>query len=111
MAPMAHHDPSEASAARGSTTMTPRPRGAFDLGAFAIDELRPMRVVVIGAGCSGILAGVRVPQRLRNVELAIYEKMAGVGGTWSVSFLTLDDYGSLKHRVVIYVREQVSSKA
>lgn len=28
-------------------------------GAFSIDEYRPMRVAVIGAGASGILAGIR----------------------------------------------------
>lgn len=41
-----------------------------------------MRVVVIGAGFSGIYCGVRIPQRLRNVELCIYEKNADVGGAW-----------------------------
>ncbi|KAF8583198.1 FAD/NAD(P)-binding domain-containing protein [Ramaria rubella] len=49
---------------------------------FAINDLRPMRVVVIGAGFSGIIAGIRIPQRLRNVELVIYERHSGVGGTW-----------------------------
>ncbi|KAF8498886.1 FAD/NAD(P)-binding domain-containing protein [Gautieria morchelliformis] len=56
--------------------------GGFELGRFAIDELRPLRVVVIGAGYSGIIAGLRVPQRIPNVELVIYEKLAGVGGVW-----------------------------
>jgi cation diffusion facilitator CzcD-associated flavoprotein CzcO len=26
--------------------------------------------------------GIRIPERLRNVDLVIYEKNAGVGGTW-----------------------------
>ncbi|KAI0714205.1 FAD/NAD-P-binding domain-containing protein [Cerioporus squamosus] len=56
--------------------------GHFPLGDFAIDEYRPIRVVVIGAGISGIVAGVRFPQKVPNVELAIYEKDDGVGGTW-----------------------------
>lgn len=47
-----------------------------------IENLRPMRVVVIGAGFSGIYCGVRIPQRLRNIDLCIYDKNAGVGGTW-----------------------------
>lgn len=47
-----------------------------------VENFRPMRVVVIGAGYSGIYCGVRIPERLRNVELCIYEKNAGVGGTW-----------------------------
>lgn len=61
-----------------------------------------MKVIVIGAGFGGITAGIRHvmhtvsplqrgyshlgPRRFRqkipNVELAIYEKGAGVGGTW-----------------------------
>ena len=31
----------------------------FKLGTFCIDEDRPMKVVVIGAGFSGIVAGIR----------------------------------------------------
>ncbi|KDQ51118.1 hypothetical protein JAAARDRAFT_140775 [Jaapia argillacea MUCL 33604] len=41
-----------------------------------------MKVVVIGAGFSGIAAGIRFPQRVPNLELTIYDKNAGVGGTW-----------------------------
>lgn len=48
----------------------------------AIENFRPMSVIVIGAGFSGIYCGVRIPERLRNVKLTIYEKNAGVGGTW-----------------------------
>ena len=33
--------------------------GTFKLGDFAVDEYRPIRVIVIGAGFSGILAGIR----------------------------------------------------
>lgn len=47
-----------------------------------VENLRPMRVIVIGAGYSGIYCGIRIPQKLRNVELCIYDKNAGVGGTW-----------------------------
>ena len=65
------------------------PNKTFQLGSFAVDECRPMRVVVVGAGYSGIVAGVRIPQRLSNIELVIYEKLGGVGGVWSVSFHVL----------------------
>ncbi|GBE88396.1 Putative sterigmatocystin biosynthesis monooxygenase [Sparassis crispa] len=54
----------------------------FKLGTFSIDEYRPIKVVVIGAGFSGIAAGIRFPQRLQNLDLTIYDKNAGVGGTW-----------------------------
>lgn len=54
----------------------------YSLPNFAIDEHRPLRVVVIGAGFSGIIAGIRIPQKLKNIDLTIYDKHAGVGGTW-----------------------------
>jgi cation diffusion facilitator CzcD-associated flavoprotein CzcO len=46
------------------------------------ENFRPLRVIVIGAGYSGIYCGIRIPEKLRNVELVIYEKNEGVGGTW-----------------------------
>lgn len=47
-----------------------------------LDGHRPMKVRVIGAGYCGIYLGIRIPQRLRNIDLRIYEKNEGVGGTW-----------------------------
>ncbi|ETW86437.1 hypothetical protein HETIRDRAFT_377052 [Heterobasidion irregulare TC 32-1] len=41
-----------------------------------------MKVVCIGAGFSGITAGIRFSQRVPNIDLKIYDKAAGVGGTW-----------------------------
>ncbi|CCL98306.1 uncharacterized protein FIBRA_00300 [Fibroporia radiculosa] len=52
----------------------------FKLGGFSIDEYRPIRVVVIGAGFSGIIAGIR--HKIPNINLTIYDKNAGIGGTW-----------------------------
>ncbi|KAF1997751.1 FAD/NAD(P)-binding domain-containing protein [Amniculicola lignicola CBS 123094] len=46
------------------------------------DYARKLRVIVVGAGYSGIYCGIRIPERLRNVELVIYEKNKGVGGAW-----------------------------
>ncbi|OAL32210.1 hypothetical protein AYO20_07978 [Fonsecaea nubica] len=48
----------------------------------AIDEPRPLKVIYIGAGVSGICAAIQFPRFLPTVELAIYEKNADVGGTW-----------------------------
>lgn len=48
----------------------------------AVENLRPLKVRVIGAGYSGIYLGIRIPQRLRNVDLQIYEKNEGIGGAW-----------------------------
>lgn len=47
-----------------------------------VENQRPLRVIVIGAGYSGIYLGIRLPERLRNCEIVIYEKNAGMGGTW-----------------------------
>jgi ribulose 1,5-bisphosphate synthetase/thiazole synthase len=57
-------------------------RTPFKLNDSPIENQRPLKVIVIGAGYSGIYCGIRIPERLRNVELVIYEKNAGVGGTW-----------------------------
>jgi cation diffusion facilitator CzcD-associated flavoprotein CzcO len=47
-----------------------------------IENLRRLKVRVIGAGYSGIYLGIRIPQRLRNIDLQIYDKNDGIGGTW-----------------------------
>ncbi|KAH9909553.1 flavin-binding monooxygenase [Xylariomycetidae sp. FL2044] len=57
----------------------------FILKEAPLDGHRPIKVRVIGAGYSGIYLGVRIPQRIRNVDLQIYEKNEGVGGTWWVN--------------------------
>ncbi|KAI0644767.1 FAD/NAD-P-binding domain-containing protein [Trametes meyenii] len=54
----------------------------YALGDFCVDEYKPIKVIVVGAGFSGITAGIRFPQKIPNVQLSIYEKSAGVGGTW-----------------------------
>ncbi|KAI8717009.1 hypothetical protein NCS52_00996100 [Fusarium sp. LHS14.1] len=48
----------------------------------AIDQPRPIKVICIGAGFSGILTAIRFPQRIPNLELTIYEKNDDIGGTW-----------------------------
>lgn len=50
----------------------------------SIDDLRTMRVVVIGCGYSGVIAGIRFPEHVQNLELVIYEAQSDVGGTWYV---------------------------
>ncbi|KAK5461406.1 hypothetical protein LTS15_003469 [Exophiala xenobiotica] len=47
-----------------------------------IDDYRPLRVIVVGAGISGIIASIRLPQRIPNLSLQVYEKNADIGGTW-----------------------------
>ena len=48
----------------------------------SIDENRPLRVVVIGSGISGIMASVRFRQRVPNLDVCVYERNEDVGGTW-----------------------------
>lgn len=47
-----------------------------------IDEPRRLKVICIGAGISGIIAGIRFPQMVQNLDFVIYEKNPDVGGTW-----------------------------
>ncbi|ROW14210.1 hypothetical protein VPNG_04322 [Cytospora leucostoma] len=47
-----------------------------------LDEPRKLRVVVIGGGLAGILAGVLLPEKVPGIELVIYEKNPDFGGTW-----------------------------
>ncbi|KAL3489545.1 hypothetical protein BJX62DRAFT_238945 [Aspergillus germanicus] len=57
-------------------------RPAFQLEEHPIDQVRPIKVGVIGAGLSGITAGVLLPAKLPGLDLRIYDKNADVGGTW-----------------------------
>ncbi|KAG0652128.1 sterigmatocystin biosynthesis monooxygenase stcW [Hyphodiscus hymeniophilus] len=43
---------------------------------------RPLRVVHIGAGASGICLAKFLPEALNNVSLTCYDKNGDVGGTW-----------------------------
>ncbi|KAL6355855.1 hypothetical protein LRP88_09438 [Fusarium phalaenopsidis] len=47
-----------------------------------IHQPRPMRVICIGAGISGIAAAYKAQRDLINTEFIIYEKDEDVGGTW-----------------------------
>ncbi|KAJ9422326.1 hypothetical protein QL093DRAFT_2564114 [Fusarium oxysporum] len=47
-----------------------------------VDEPRPLRVGVIGAGLAGITAGILLPAKVPGIKLTIYEKNADVAGTW-----------------------------
>lgn len=62
-------------------------KGKDDL-AYAISQLplgtrRDIKVLVIGAGFSGLAFAREVETgRLQNVSLTVYEKNASIGGTW-----------------------------
>lgn len=54
----------------------------FALKEAPVENQRPMRVVVIGAGFSGIYTTIRLSQRLRNVSIQVYEQNEEIGGVW-----------------------------
>lgn len=61
--------------------VTSRHNRAFHLGNHSIDETednRRLTVVVVGAGISGILAGVLLPAKVPNISLRILEKNSDV---------------------------------
>ncbi|KNG80187.1 hypothetical protein ANOM_011420 [Aspergillus nomiae NRRL 13137] len=48
----------------------------------AIDQPRPLKVIYIGAGISGIIAGIQFRKAVPDLDLVIYEKNPELGGTW-----------------------------
>ena len=48
----------------------------------SIDTARPLKVICIGAGISGILAAVNLPKQVQDLNLTIYDKNQELGGTW-----------------------------
>ncbi|KAF7799420.1 hypothetical protein EIP86_010654 [Pleurotus ostreatoroseus] len=63
-------------------TDTPGLEQNLKLGDFSIDEYRPFKVIIVGAGFSGIAAGIRFRQYIPNLQMVIYEQNEGIGGTW-----------------------------
>ena len=43
---------------------------------------RYIRIICIGAGASGLLFAYKLQKSFDNFSLKIYEKNAGIGGTW-----------------------------
>ncbi|RAK87723.1 flavin-binding monooxygenase [Aspergillus costaricaensis CBS 115574] len=47
-----------------------------------IDQPRPLKLIYIGAGISGIVAAIQFLKAVPHLELTIYEKNPELGGTW-----------------------------
>ncbi|KAF7557068.1 hypothetical protein G7Z17_g899 [Cylindrodendrum hubeiense] len=45
-----------------------------------VENQRPLKVVIIGAGFSGIHSTIRITQRLRNIDLTVYETNEEISG-------------------------------
>ncbi len=54
-----------------------------------IDDVRSLRVVVVGAGLSGILAAILLPAKVPKIDLVVYEKNADVVSKMSFSCVCL----------------------
>ncbi|KAK6435874.1 hypothetical protein LTR95_007941 [Oleoguttula sp. CCFEE 5521] len=54
----------------------------FKLPEASVDEIQKLRVAVIGAGLTGIIAGALLPAKVPGIDLHIFEKNSDVGGTW-----------------------------
>lgn len=48
----------------------------------SIDTVRPLKVICIGAGISGILTAINVQKNVQKLDLTIYDKNEELGGTW-----------------------------
>ncbi|KAJ7230153.1 FAD/NAD-P-binding domain-containing protein [Mycena pura] len=73
-----------AACSAASDTVPPRVEEPYSTGDFSIDDYRPVKVICIGAGFSGILrvSAIRFQQKVPNLDFKLYEKADGVGGTW-----------------------------
>lgn len=43
---------------------------------------RPLRVITIGAGLSGVMMAYKIQESTENVEHIIYDRNPALGGTW-----------------------------
>ena len=50
----------------------------FKLENRPLDDVRALKVVVVGAGLSGILAGILLPVKVPEINLTIFEKNVDV---------------------------------
>jgi hypothetical protein len=54
------------------------PKTQFELEEHPVDQVRPIKVGIIGAGLSGITAGILLPAKLPGLDLRIWDKNADV---------------------------------
>ena len=57
---------------------TSYPATNFKLENHPLDDVRALRVTVVGAGLSGILAGILLPVKVPGIDLTIFEKNSDV---------------------------------
>ncbi|GME64886.1 Flavin-containing monooxygenase [Neofusicoccum parvum] len=47
-----------------------------------IDDVRKLKVAIIGTGLSGVIAASLLPAKVPGIQLTLFEKNADLGGTW-----------------------------
>ena len=56
---------------------------AYTLSQVPLGTTRPLKIICIGAGFSGLAFAREVEtNQLQNIDLTVYEKNSEVGGTW-----------------------------
>lgn len=68
-----------------ATTEAPATKPRFELEEHPVDQVRDIKVGVIGAGLSGVLAGVLLPAKLPGLDLRIYDKNPDVVSPFNAS--------------------------
>lgn len=74
--------PQESSIPKSKQASIVRP--SYEIREEPIHSRRPLRIVCLGAGYSGVLMGIIYDQRMqgRKIDLTIYERNETLGGTW-----------------------------
>ena len=54
----------------------------YEVKEVPLGTLRPVRVICIGSGASGVNLAYQVQQNVLKTDLVIYEKNPAIGGTW-----------------------------
>ena len=77
----------DSSAIPDSNTTHENPWYNQDFNGFRISEQplfqrRPIRLVCVGAGATGLQIAYKAERLLKDVTLQIYEKNSDIGGTW-----------------------------
>jgi NADH dehydrogenase FAD-containing subunit len=57
----------------------------LDLEDHPIDEGRRLKVIVVGAGISGITSAILLPAKVPNIDLTIYERNSDVVSSFETS--------------------------
>ena len=69
-------------ATNGNGHVTPSSDSKYVVTEAPLGTPRSVRVVMVGAGASGLKLARHMELHMKNYELQIYEKNAGIGGTW-----------------------------